>query len=836
MKSSGIIKLAGPKEAKKAGGLNWDHLNRKLSEGGTREVPRDEIERAGREESSLLISSSQLDAIRALELAPDGRKRVNEIEAALIIIGAVLTSDSAEGAAAAARDFDWYLQYKEVSPGSLGIQISTIQDVEKLKSTFGELLERAQAEREAFDLRTAGSKGSDYLSNEVVYDFGDGWRVVYVPARGEMVEFPGNLGSSHDRMLEGNKNGLCLGSGMGLYQDNSGGKIYSVRDPANKPKVTIRISDNRLVEAKGKNNNPPDVESAVHANTWFESLEGFSYLGSADFRSFPPTSIEKVESNFNQNPDSAYLDRWAPHWYGKGFQKLDQDVDQKFLSNSELIISAGFGKYPRFFQKTLPVIEHWCKAYLEGSEGAGEVLFGSYYNLPQHEVYKTYKKLEVMKLAVKMLSTEDHHRYFSIGLQEIPEYNEFSEGPILSYLNAYPNIFVKKFSDKVWAQPYLDSAERKFAEAYPRDFLYEFGDREKESPHLRIAVEARIRESARSFLDVHSHKKWLEKYKPLAIKVVAEEDPTYFIHHFRNDESARPYLDSAVKKLIKSLPANLLEEYSDEDWMAPYLEEALISLAQNYPYNFYRYYENLDWVTPYLDSIAKNLAEKNPTEFLRYYGEREWAKSYLDLGRRRLSEQNPALLLGEYRNKEWAGEYLDLAAKTLAASDPDSFFRFVNNPDQQWATKYLGLAAKSLAKIRPLALLFRFHEAEWAKPYLDLASKKLIEESPEAFINAFWHKEWARPYLVLALKELSEKDPEYLITNYNSMDWANTPIESLSGKTWIEHSQGLIDKAAEERETKNAKSYYNNKILRLARLINNLGLKEGKILLKLISG
>jgi hypothetical protein len=835
MRSSGIIKIAGPKEAKKAGGLNWDHLSRKLSEEGGREVPRDEIERAGREESALLISSSQLNTIRALELVPDARKRVNEIEAALIIIGAVLTSDSAEGASAAVRDFDWYLQYREFSPGSLGIQASTIQDVERIKSTFRDLLGKAKAEREASELKARDSRGSDYLSNEVVYDFGDGWRVVYVPAKGEMEIFPGHEGSSHDRMLEGNKNGLCLGSGMGLYQDNFQGKIYSVRDSANKPKVTIRIADNSLYEAKGKNNNPPDVESAVHANTWFESLEGFSYQNSKDFRSFPPTSIEKAESEFNQNPDLAYHDRWAPHWYGKGFQKLDEDVDQKFSSNDSLIISAGFGKYPRFFEKTLPVVEHWCNEYSNGNEKAGEVLFGSYHNPPTHEVYKTYKKLGAMKLAVKRLSEEDHINYFRIGLQEIPEYNEFSKGPILTYLNSDPNTFIKKFSDKVWAQPYLDLAEKRFAEVNPRDFLYEFGNREKESPYLSIAAEGRIKESARSFLEIHSRNRWLEKYKPLAIKLVAEEDPFYFIHQFRNNESARPYLDSAVRKLIKSLPSHLLNEYSEEDWMAPYLEETLASLAERDVYRFYKYYEEQDWVIPYLDSIAKNLAEKSPTEFLKYYGEREWTKPYLDLGRRKLSEKNPALLLGEHRNKEWAEEYLDSAAESLAINDPDSFFKFLQNPDEQWATKYLGLAAKSLAKIRPLSLLHRFYEAEWAEPYLDLASKNLIEEYPENFINAFWHKEWAKPYLALALKELSEKDPKYLITNYSHLDWANTPVESLGGKDWIEHAQELVDKAIEKSERKNAKSYYNHKIIRLAKLINDFGLIEGKILLKLIN-
>jgi hypothetical protein len=118
---------------------------------------------------------------------------------------------------------------------------------------------------------------------------------------------------------------------------------------------------------------------------------------------------------------------------------------------------------------------------------------------------------------------------------------------------------------------------------------------------------------------------------------------------------------------------------------------------------------------------------------------------------------------------------------------------------------------------------------------LDLASKNLIEEYPENFINAFWHKEWAKPYLALALKELSEKDPKYLITNYSHLDWANTPVESLGGKDWIEHAQELVDKAIEKSERKNAKSYYNHKIIRLAKLINDFGLIEGKILLKLIN-
>lgn len=91
----------------------------------------------------------------------------------------------------------------------------------------------------------------DYKSSprdNLIYDFGDGYKIVYVPAFGEMEPYPlteAELGgeknrTSYDRIMEGNKMGICLGKKMKLYQDNSEGEIFSLRNSSNEPCVTIR--------------------------------------------------------------------------------------------------------------------------------------------------------------------------------------------------------------------------------------------------------------------------------------------------------------------------------------------------------------------------------------------------------------------------------------------------------------------------------------------------------------------------------------------------------------------------------------------------------------------
>lgn len=140
----------------------------------------------------------------------------------------------------------------------------------------------------------SGDYGYGYLTNIVVYQFDDGWKIVYLPAASdpEAVMWDGEEANSydknrysHDRIQEGNNNGLCLGSISKRYNlDNSYGFVYSLRDPSNKPIATIRInadfreksdfSNERVMihEIKEKYNATIGIESSMYITKFFNSI------------------------------------------------------------------------------------------------------------------------------------------------------------------------------------------------------------------------------------------------------------------------------------------------------------------------------------------------------------------------------------------------------------------------------------------------------------------------------------------------------------------------------------------------------------------------------------
>jgi hypothetical protein len=68
--------------------------------------------------------------------------------------------------------------------------------------------------------------------------------------------------------------------------------------------------------------------------------------------------------------------------------------------------------------------------------------------------------------------------------------------------------------------------------------------------------------------------------------------------------------------------------------------------------------------------------------------------------------------------------------------------------------------------------------------------------------------------------------------------WANTPVESLGGKTWMEQYRALRENWRLKNEQglsgRGASKNHEDKILKLAKLISNLGLEESKTILKLM--
>ena len=636
-------KIAGKAEAKKVTGLNFEEVRNKLISEGI-EPTRDEITTRLLDESNLVISNNQKDLILNLNLSESTRKRVNEIEAALIIIGAVLDGNNINGII---ETFNWYLETMELKPGSLGISQADISNISAIKESFEKLYNKISEEKRASDKRAASSKGDSYLSNKVVYDFGDGWKVVYVPAAGEMESFPGLIGTSHDRILEGNKNGLCLGSGSRYYQDNNSGKIYSIRDPENKPRVTIRINKNYLEEAKGKNNNPPDIEAAEKANAWFETVTNLNYKNSGDYKNFPPLNLDIARESFLKNKNNAYDDLWAPHWYGKGIEELDKDVDDNIKNLNPIIITAGFGKYPIFFEKIKPIVIHLCEKYINNKDKESKaILFGSIYNPPTHEVFKTYKKLSQMRDAVEIFSKdEDNYKhFFSIGLHEIKEYEKHIGIPAKFMAERNYIHFIRQFSEKPWAKPYLNLAANEYAKYHPFDFLKDLLEKPSIEPYIDLsiidfAVKHLLEKSPYSFIENFADTSWGKPYKDLAAKRYVEIDPNNFLTLLSEQPWAQPYIDLAAKSLAEKYPDLLLEDFSEKPWVQPYLDLAVNNFInedsryENSGYFLYKFSKK-PWAQPYIDLAAKKYAEEHPDHFLEQFSKESWAQPYIDLAKK----------------------------------------------------------------------------------------------------------------------------------------------------------------------------------------------------------
>jgi hypothetical protein len=810
-------KIAGKAEAKKVTGLNFEEVRNKLISESI-EPTRDEITIRLLDESNLVISNNQKDLILNLNLSENTRKRVNEIEAALIIIGAVLDGNNINGII---EDFNWYLETMEFKPGDLGITQEDIFNVSKIKESFNKIYNKVSKEKTESDKKAALSKGDSYLSNEVVYDFGDGWKVVYVPAAGEMIEFPGLSGTSHDRILEGNKNGLCLGSRLRFYQSNDKGKIYSIRDKQNKPRVTIRISEKTLQEAKGKNNNPPDIEAAEKADIWFKTMPDLNYKNNRDYKSFPPLNIKNATKYFLKNKDKAYDDLWVPFWYERGIDILDKDIDDKIKNFDSKLITTGFGKFPAFFEKIKSTVIYWCLKYVRNQdEESKSILFGD--SSDYHQVFKIYKKLPEMKLAVKTLSENDENYkiFFKTKLNDIKEYEEYIYIPAKTFSEENPKDFINSYSEKPWAQPHLDLAAQNCAKKYPVYFLEDLLEKSWARHYVDLAAQS-CAEIRPNYIISKSDKEWAKPYLDLSAKISAEKYPLMFLQEYSGESWAQPYLDLAVKNFIEKDPYSFLIYFSEKPWAQPYIDLAAKRYIEKDPYNFLIYFSKKPWAQPYLDLYEKYYIEEDPCLTLNHYSKSPWIQSRIDLIAKNCAKKDSrgsTYFLRNFSKEPWAETYLELSAKKYAKRNPFEFLHYLS--EKPWAQPYIDLAVKNFIEKNARDFLIYFSEKTWAQPYIDLASKrfaeKKIEEHPADFLKSYSDEFWAQPYIDLAAKKCIEKEPSLFIKLFSEKSWANTPIESIGGKTWIEYAQIMQKKS----------SYNNNSLIKLSRALNDLGFND----------
>ena len=109
-----------------------------------------------------------------------------------------------------------------------------------------------------------------------------------------------------------------------------------------------------------------------------------------------------------------------------------------------------------------------------------------------------------------------------------------SREEILKWIEIYLFEFLYNFSDKPWAQPYLDKAAKNAAREESFYFLYNLSD-----------------------------KPWAQPYIDEAAKIAIEKDSIDFLSDFSDEPWAQPYIDDAVSEAVKENPKLFLEEFAD---------------------------------------------------------------------------------------------------------------------------------------------------------------------------------------------------------------------------------------------------------------------------------
>jgi len=795
-----IIKEAGPKEKKKANGINFEHVRSNLSSGGE-EVPRSAIDDALQNESNLVIKNNQLITINDLNLSEDARKRLNSDEAFLIIAGAVLSSDTKDQAEGKLNVFNWYLVTKEISPGSFGITPEKISNINQIKDIFNNEFNKAKIEKEESERASEKANSNGYLSNDIVYDFGDGWKVVYVPAVGEIEGFQGDLNTSHDRVLEGDKNGLCLGSGLRFYQDNSNGKIYSVRDPENKPRVTIRIQEDTLHEAKGKNNNPPDAEGANHAREWFKSDENNSlnYKNNRDYQNFPPGTVEDAKESFNKDSKIPYVNGWISAWYKKGIPELDENVHNRVSDNDPLIISSGIGK--KFNKLAEPVVKYWCEKYLSNEKDETEskaeninsyklkdsdpksVIFGNQYSPPTHETFKVFRKLPEMIRAVEKLSVEDPEWYCKIGLMEFDEYAKFSDAPMSKFLESKSNIekFFDNFADKNWGAKYIDLAFNNYIK------------------------DDRYNTYSGSFIKKYHHKDWASKYiEPLIDSLYLKNNNFEFASYCLD----APYSEKYIKEIIENEKnISALTAHLDNKFVKKYISQIMSIVLKNknasITYHILKKYFDDEFLKPYIDDLS-NIVFSDPIYALislEYDKEGSWlSKNYEKLIQIQL-DTDPVSFYTNFQDKDWAEPYINTALENSVKTIPSSLLSSITYigkdtiRDIPTLKRYISIAIENFSERNLQDLIYyifigsSFIENEILKDFVPTIMQKAIKEIPKDIISYSTgsHDPVRLEYIDAAAKRLAEIDPKFLLKYCNRYpsakkyeDYARKNLEALS--------------------------------------------------------
>jgi hypothetical protein len=646
-----FIKEAGIKEEKRARGINFDYAKGKLSSSGGEPTKEAIINFLKENTSELPLSEDLFLRIKELNFSEQSRKRINEKEAFFLIIGIVVTSNSKEEDIRKIELINWYLEFKESSPGSIPeASFQESGDIYNLiKDSFERLFESIEVEKQNAEKKEEESKNSGYKSNQVVFgngenEFNDGWKVVYVPAVGEMEEYPGAPGTSYDRILEGNKNGLCLGERTKYYQSNAQGKIFSVRDPNNDPQVTIRILDNKLLEAKGKNNLAPSVEGAIHAKKFFESIKDLNYENDPSFRDFPPISKEIALEKFKRNSYYAYKKGWIISWYNKGIKEIDDDVLNKIKNNDPdvLVLSS---KYKELVE---PVVKYYISK------------FSIDHCLKRFNIstIKTYKKMPEMISFISVAAEEEPIEFVSKGLDTIPDFKQYADIARRKYAEEDSNKFILEYEDEPWAAEYIEIAKENLMRKNPTLFIQRYKENDwKDTPNysIRGAEKQMATYSPYTFILEFLEHEYGEEFAETAIEAAIRRDSDkflkllddyYFVRNIFNlfdEDRKRKFIDDAKKCYVTEhfesflsgveIPNQLEKEYQKgEGELFSYAIEKFLFNHDNDQVYLILQFARKQWIKPFINSNIQELKEialESKNSILRFK-DCEWANEKRD--------------------------------------------------------------------------------------------------------------------------------------------------------------------------------------------------------------
>lgn len=617
-KLSNLYKVSSKLGRSAASGLSFNHAEKALLDRSPEAQPsKDQI--FSEIKSNPIFDAGQVEQISDIVLDDRFRPITSRSEKAFLELGSFLAekvdklTEILDFLTGNRYQAGWISENFNITPNS----ISSVKDEFLKLNEAQEGWHLAKAREQGQEVAAQGRYGNGYETNDVRHEFEDGWKIVYVPAIGEGPAYKGDSSKSNDRTIEGNILGLCLGSSMGMYQNNSEGAIYSVRDPGNNPKVTIRIYDNSLQEAKGKSNLSPSVDGASKAAEWFALQSNLRYKDCPDFESFPPLTKEEAEKEFSENPEGAWLVGWIAHWYNSGVDIIDSSVQSALQRHDISVLKSGLTK--KYKELAQPTVRHWAERWTEADDPSIWGRFEVWDGINKQELWKTYKKEPWMKNAVEKLFDRNYDKMnwenvdhpdmepenkhnrtiaFKLGIHKLEEFKEYAKSVAKDLVARRPEAFFEANMPLDYPD-YATAATKKISKDDPSVFFKNFG--------AWNGINKRIRDY---LLDDY------EEYEKVAVKSLVSDDPKGFFA-LKLDKVFSKLTDIAVENLVQISPTHYFSESYKTKEMRPDLEnEAVIGVAESDGKFFFENRFHLGY--PELIQIAiDTLIDKTPAYFFR---------------------------------------------------------------------------------------------------------------------------------------------------------------------------------------------------------------------------